>query len=64
MQNIKSPKLDSPMILDDFQVLDLAEGLDFEAKKAAGKDGQGQLPDSFFSTYSAMANTEHFVKPL
>jgi predicted HTH transcriptional regulator len=46
------------MTLDDFQITDLAEGQDFEAKKAGGKDGQGQLPDNFFSTYSAMANTE------
>jgi len=46
------------MNLDFFQVVGLTEGLDFEAKKAAGKDGQGQLPDSFFPTYSAMANTE------
>jgi ATP-dependent DNA helicase RecG len=46
------------MPLDFHQILDLTEGLDFEAKKAAGRDGRGQLPDSFFPTYSAMANTE------
>ncbi len=46
------------MALDLFQIFNLTEGLDFEAKKAAGKDGRGQLPDSFFPTYSAMANTE------
>jgi predicted HTH transcriptional regulator len=46
------------MALDLFQIFELTEGLDFEAKKAAGKDGRGQLPDSFFPTYSAMANTE------
>lgn len=46
------------MSLDLNQIADLTEGFDFEVKKAAGKDGQGHLPDSFFPTYSAMANTE------
>lgn len=46
------------MPLDVYQILDLIEGFDFEAKKAAGRDGRGQLPDSFFPSYSAMANTE------
>jgi ATP-dependent DNA helicase RecG len=46
------------MALSTIQVIDMIEGFDFEAKKAAGRDGQGQLPDSFFPTYSAMANTE------
>jgi len=46
------------MALDTIQIVDLTEGIDFEAKKAAGRDGLGQLPDSFFPTYSAMANTE------
>ena len=36
---------------------ELAEGVDLEAKKAAGRDGRGTLPRSFFETYSAMANT-------
>jgi len=41
--------------------LDLAalrEGWDFEAKLAAGRDGRGAVPASFFETYSAMANTD------
>ncbi len=46
------------MALDTIQIFDLIEGFDFEVKKAAGRDGRGQLPDSFFPTYSAMANTE------
>lgn len=37
---------------------ELAEGVDFEAKKAAGADGQGECPKAFFESYSAMANTE------
>lgn len=28
----------------------LREGWDFEAKKAAGRDGQGKLPDDFWPT--------------
>lgn len=42
--------------LGDLQ--ELAEGVDFEAKKAAGLDGRGECPKSFFESYSAMANTE------
>lgn len=36
----------------------LAESCDLEAKKAAGRDGRGELPGSFFESYSAMANTD------
>jgi ATP-dependent DNA helicase RecG len=36
----------------------LREGWDFEAKKASGRDGTGALPDSFWETYSAFANTQ------
>src|SRR5689334_6255723 len=46
------------MNLELFQITDLTEGLDFEAKKALGRNGQGQLPENFFETYSAMANSE------
>jgi Schlafen, AlbA_2 len=35
----------------------LREGWDFEAKKAAGRDGRGEVPLSFWETYSAMANS-------
>ena len=34
----------------------LREGWDFEAKKAAGRDGDGKVPADFWPTYSAMAN--------
>ena len=43
--------------LKELDLPELAEGVDLEAKKAAGKDGRGTLPKSFFETYSAMANT-------
>ncbi|MDI9417851.1 MAG: ATP-binding protein [Euryarchaeota archaeon] len=36
---------------------DFAEEIDLEAKKATGRDGRGELPRSFFESYSAMANT-------
>lgn len=36
----------------------LGESWDLEAKKAAGRDGKGELPSSFFESYSAMANTD------
>lgn len=40
---------------DDIEAL--REGWDFEAKRAAGRDGNGKLPEDFWPTYSAMANT-------
>ncbi len=36
----------------------LVEGYDLEAKLASGRDGRGELPSSFFETYSAFANTD------
>ena len=36
----------------------LRESLDLECKLAAGRDGRGTLPDDFWPTYSAFANTE------
>ncbi len=36
----------------------LREGWHFEAKLAAGRNGQGAVPESFWETYSAMANSE------
>ena len=36
----------------------LREACDLECKLAAGRDGQGAVPDDFWPTYSAFANTE------
>jgi ATP-dependent DNA helicase RecG len=36
----------------------LRESVDLECKLAAGRDGKGALPEDFWSTYSAFANTE------
>lgn len=36
----------------------LAETVDVECKLAAGRDGQGAVPDEFWPTYSAFANTQ------
>ncbi len=36
----------------------LRESVDLECKLAAGRDGQGALPEDFWPTYSAFANTE------
>ncbi len=41
-----------------FDLTQLREGWDFEAKLAAGRDGRGALPASFWETYAAMANTD------
>jgi predicted HTH transcriptional regulator len=40
------------------QLETLREGWDFEAKRAAGRDGRGTVPESLWETYSAMANTD------
>jgi ATP-dependent DNA helicase RecG len=49
--------LDLDALVDLIQSDLLYEDLNREAKKAAGKDGNGELPRSFFESYSAMANT-------
>lgn len=36
----------------------ISENVYWEFKKAAGRDGSGEMPISFFETYSAMANTD------
>ena len=47
------------MVREDFFDLDsLKEGFDVEFKTALGRNKKGQIPDSFWETYSAMANTE------
>ncbi len=38
-------------------ILALKEDYDIEFKKALGRDGKGKLPEDFFETYCAMANT-------
>lgn len=43
--------------LAESDLRDFAEEIDLEAKRATGRDGKGELPRSFFETYSAMANT-------
>jgi predicted HTH transcriptional regulator len=35
----------------------LRESVDLECKLAAGRDGKGALPEDFWRTYSAFANT-------
>ncbi len=40
--------------IEDIELL--AESKDLECKKAGGRDSQGELPKSFWETYSAMAN--------
>ncbi len=45
------------MVVNREELETLREGWDFEAKKAAGRDGKGTIPESMWETYSAMANT-------
>ena len=47
---------DRRMIREDWDVL--REGWAFEAKLAQGRDGRGEVPASFWETYSAFANTD------
>src|SRR5690606_9862657 len=42
----------------------LRESVDLECKLAAGRDGHGALPEDFWPTYSAFANTEGGVELL
>lgn len=46
------------MSLSIAELEQLTEGMELEAKAAQGRDGRGEVPASFFETYSAMANTD------
>lgn len=43
--------------MDVEDLMELREGWEFEAKLAQGKNGRGAVPEAFWSSYSAMANT-------
>ncbi len=46
---------------DELMIEDLAalsESVDLECKAALGRDGRGELPEDFWKSYSAMANTQ------
>lgn len=45
-------------------LLPAGERADFDAKVAAGRDGRGELPQSFWESYVAMANSEGGRVPL
>jgi len=47
---------EGPWSEDDFA--GLAESCDLECKAAQGRDGRGELPEDFWKSYSAMANTD------
>ncbi len=51
-------KMSIEEIAELLDIEDLSESTYIEIKKAIGGDGRGQLPESFFSTYSAFANTQ------
>ena len=38
-------------------IISLAESVTLECKASQGRDGKGEVPASFWETYSAMANT-------
>lgn len=44
-------------ITDLVDIQALSESAELEFKLAQGQDGKGKLPDDFWPTYSAMANT-------
>ena len=44
---------DDAFTLDDLSTL--AESVDVECKAAQGRDGNGELPEDFWKSYTAMA---------
>ncbi|MGE3063900.1 MAG: RNA-binding domain-containing protein, partial [bacterium] len=51
-------KKDFKMKITTEDLPNIIENIDTEFKKALGKDGRGDLPESFWETYSAMANSQ------
>ena len=45
-------------ILNSVDLTTLSEAVDLECKAAQGRDGQGELPEDFWKTYSGMANSD------
>ena len=43
---------------DRLDLVTLAESFDLECKAAQGRDGRGEMPEDFWKTYCAMANTD------
>lgn len=62
VQRTPTRKVESPLQMIDIQSITdlelLRESVDLECKLAAGRDGKGALPEDFWPTYSAFANTE------
>ena len=44
--------------MEELDLLNLSEQVDLECKKAAGRDGRGEVPKGLWPSYAAMANTE------
>ncbi|MCK0509260.1 RNA-binding domain-containing protein [Aromatoleum anaerobium] len=44
--------------LSSLDLAGLSESVDLECKAAQGRDGRGELPEDFWKSYSAMANTD------
>lgn len=49
---------DWPAQLREDELAGLAEACDLECKAAQGRDGRGEVPEDFWRSYSAMANTD------
>lgn len=47
-----------PESLSSLDLAGFAESVDLECKAAQGRDGRGELPEDFWKSYSAMANTD------
>lgn len=45
-------------LLNQYDINSLAEAYDLECKAAQGRDGRGEVPEDFWKSYSAMANTD------
>ena len=45
-------------LIDISELAGLAEAYDLECKAAQGRDGRGEVPEDFWKSFSAMANTD------
>ena len=56
--SVEAPGDSVNYLLENIDPISIAEGKDLECKAAQGRDGRGAVPEEFWKSYSAMANSD------